>query len=95
MVKADVLDALSTAEKQVEESKTKLQTLNANFTEADAERKHFRDKFLYSEQELAAAKAREKMLQEQLLMEINNSQERYTKELQSCHELEGEETSQQ
>ncbi|KAG7533624.1 Spindle assembly checkpoint component Mad1 [Arabidopsis thaliana x Arabidopsis arenosa] len=88
MVKADVLDALSTAEKQVKEYQTKLQTLNANFTEADAERKHFRDKFFYSEQELAAAKGREKMLQEQLLMEINNAQERYTKELQSCHELE-------
>ncbi|CAH2070357.1 unnamed protein product [Thlaspi arvense] len=88
MVKADVLDALSKAEKQAQEYQTKLQTLNQNFNEADAERKHLRDKFLYSEQELAAAKGREKMLQEQLLTEINTSQERYTKELQSCHELE-------
>ncbi|EOA12975.1 hypothetical protein CARUB_v10025964mg [Capsella rubella] len=88
MVKADLLDAFSKAEKQVQEYQTKLQTLNANFSEADAERKQLRDKFLYSEQELAAAKGREKMLQEQLLMEINNSQERYTKALQSCHELE-------
>lgn len=54
----------------------------------DEERKQFRDKFLYSEQELAAAKGREKVLQEQLLMEMNNSQERYTKALQSCHDLE-------
>ncbi|ESQ43676.1 hypothetical protein EUTSA_v10012797mg [Eutrema salsugineum] len=88
MVKADVLDALSKAEKQAQEYQTKLQTLNENFSEADAERKQLRDKFLYSEQELAAAKGREKVLQEQLLSEINNSQERYTKELQSCHELE-------
>ncbi|CAH2070538.1 unnamed protein product [Thlaspi arvense] len=88
MVKADVLDALSKAEKQAQEYQTKLQTLNQNFNEADAERKHLRDKFLYSEQELAAAKGREKMLQEQLLTEINTSQARYTKELQSCHELE-------
>ncbi|KAL1198564.1 Mitotic spindle checkpoint protein MAD1 [Cardamine amara subsp. amara] len=88
MVKADVLDALSKAEKQVHEYQTKLQTLNENFSEADVERKRLRDKFLYSEQELAAAKGREKMLQEQLLMEINTSQERYTKELQSFHELE-------
>ncbi|XP_010442462.1 PREDICTED: mitotic spindle checkpoint protein MAD1-like isoform X1 [Camelina sativa] len=88
MVKADVLDAFSKAEKQVQEYQTQLQTLNANFSEADAERKQLRDHFLYSKQELAAAKGREKMLQEQLLTEINNSQERYTKELQSCHELE-------
>lgn len=65
-----------------------LQTLNQNYTQSDEERKQFRDKLLYSEQELAAAKGREKMLQEQLLMEMNNSQERYTKELQSCHDLE-------
>lgn len=59
-----------------------------SYCTTDAERKQLRDKFLYSEQELAAAKGREKVLQEQLLMEITNSQERYTKELQSCHELE-------
>uniref|UniRef100_A0A1J3CZL1 Mitotic spindle checkpoint protein MAD1 n=1 Tax=Noccaea caerulescens TaxID=107243 RepID=A0A1J3CZL1_NOCCA len=88
MVKADVLDALGKAEKQAQEYQTKLQTLNENFSEADAERNQFRDKFFYSEQELAAAKGREKMLQEQLLVEINNSQERYSKKLQSCQELE-------
>ncbi|CAH8355932.1 unnamed protein product [Eruca vesicaria subsp. sativa] len=88
MVKAEVLDALSKAEKQTQEYQTMLQTLNQNFTAADEERKEFRDKFLYSEQELAAAKGREKVLQEQLLMEMNNSQERYTKDLQSCHDLE-------
>lgn len=88
MVKSDVLDALSKAEKQAQGYQTMLQTLNQNFTQADEERKQFRDKFLYSEQELAAAKGREKVLQEQLLMEMNNSQERYTKALQSCHDLE-------
>ncbi|VVB15495.1 unnamed protein product [Arabis nemorensis] len=88
MVKADVLDALSKAERQARESQTKLQTLNDKFTQADAERKQFRDKFLYSEQELAAAKGREKVLQEQLLVEITNSQDRFTKQLQSSHTLE-------
>ncbi|KFK26618.1 hypothetical protein AALP_AA8G272100 [Arabis alpina] len=88
MVKADVLDALSKSETQAQESQTKLQALHDNFTQADAERRQLRDKFLYSEQELAAAKGREKVLQDQLLMEINNSQERYTKQLQSSHELE-------
>ncbi|KAF2573906.1 hypothetical protein F2Q70_00003664 [Brassica cretica] len=88
MVKSDVLDALSKAEKQAQGYQTMLQTLNQNFTQADEERKQFRGKFLYSEQELAAAKGREKVLQEQLLMEMNNSQERYTKALQSCHDLE-------
>ncbi|KAF8095635.1 hypothetical protein N665_0328s0014 [Sinapis alba] len=88
MVKSDVLDALSKAEKQAQEYQTMLQTLNQNYTQADEERKQFRDKFLYSEQELAAAKGREKVLQEQLLMEMNNSQERYSKELKSCHDLE-------
>ncbi|KAJ0236930.1 Mitotic spindle checkpoint protein MAD1 [Hirschfeldia incana] len=88
MVKSDVLDALSKAEKQAQEYQTMLQTLNQNFAQADEERKQFRDKFLYSEQELAAAKGREKVLQEQLLMEMNSSQERYTKALQSSHDLE-------
>ncbi|CAN8253559.1 unnamed protein product [Cochlearia groenlandica] len=88
MVKADVLEALSKAEKQAQEDQNKLKTLCDNFSEADSERKQLRDKLLYSEQELAAAKGREKMLQDQLLAEIDNSQERYTKVVQSCHELE-------
>lgn len=55
---------------------------------ADAERKKFRDQFLNSEQELAAAKGREEALQDQLLKEVNASQERLRKQLQLYSELE-------
>ncbi|KAJ9159099.1 hypothetical protein P3X46_024629 [Hevea brasiliensis] len=88
MVKSDFLDALSNAEKQVCDYKSKLETLNENFCKAEAERKKFRDQFLYAEQELAAAKGREQALQQQLLMEINDSQERLKKQLELCSKLE-------
>ncbi|EEF34534.1 mitotic spindle checkpoint protein MAD1 [Ricinus communis] len=88
MVKSDFFDALSNAEKQASDYQSKLETLNENFSKADAERKKFRDQFLYAEQELAAAKGREKALQEQLLKEINDSQERLKKQLESCSKLE-------
>ncbi|KAF2320297.1 hypothetical protein GH714_026891 [Hevea brasiliensis] len=87
-VKSDFLDALSNAEKQVCDYKSKLETLNENFCKAEAERKKFRDQFLYAEQELAAAKGREQALQQQLLMEINDSQERLKKQLELCSKLE-------
>lgn len=54
----------------------------------DAERKKFRDQFLYAEQELAAAKGREGVLQDQLLKEVTDSQERLRKQIQLCCELE-------
>lgn len=57
-----------------------------NLTEA--ERKKFRDQFLYAEQELAAAKGREGVLQEQLLKEVDDSRERLKKQIQLCSELE-------
>ncbi|GAV63305.1 LOW QUALITY PROTEIN: MAD domain-containing protein [Cephalotus follicularis] len=97
MVKSDFLDALSNAEKQVRDYESKLEKLNENFIKAGmllyhyifkAERKKFRDQFLYTEQELAAAKGREQMLQEQLMKEVNDSQERWRKQLQSHSELE-------
>ncbi|KAK6159685.1 hypothetical protein DH2020_003066 [Rehmannia glutinosa] len=53
-----------------------------------AERKNFRDKFFNAEQELAAAKGREQMLQEQLRKEIDFSQEQLRKQIQSYSELE-------
>ena len=46
------------------------------------------DKLLRTEQELSAAKGRERALQEQLMKEVNDSQERFKKQLQSCNELE-------
>ncbi|XP_021888214.1 mitotic spindle checkpoint protein MAD1 [Carica papaya] len=88
MVKSDFLDALSNAEKQVSDYQSKLEALNEGFCKAEAERKKFRDKFLYAEQELAAAKGREQVLQEQLLREVSDSGERLKKQLQSYSELE-------
>lgn len=55
---------------------------------AEAEKKKFLDQFLYAEQELAAAKAREQLLQERLLKETTNFQERYRNQIQSNSELE-------
>lgn len=88
MVKSDFLDALTNAEKQVRDYQSKLEELNENFSKAEAERKKFRDQFLYAEQELAAAKGREGVLQEQLLKEVDDSRERLKKQIQLCSELE-------
>ncbi|GLT34113.1 hypothetical protein SLA2020_086540 [Shorea laevis] len=88
MVKADFVDALTTAEKQLHDYQSKLEALNQNLSKAEAESKKFRDQFLYTEQELAAAKRREQVLQEQLLKELNDSQQRFKKQLQSYNELE-------
>ncbi|PPE02797.1 hypothetical protein GOBAR_DD00166 [Gossypium barbadense] len=57
--------------------------------QCQAERKKFRDQFLYAEQELAAAKGREQMLHDQLLKEVNDSQERFKKQLETNNELKG------
>ena len=54
----------------------------------EAERKKFVDQFLYTEQELAAAKGREQSLQEQLLKEVDDFQERFRKQIQTQSELE-------
>ncbi|KAK6915841.1 Spindle assembly checkpoint component Mad1 [Dillenia turbinata] len=62
--------------------------LNNNFEKAEIERNKFRDQFRYAEQELAASKARETALQEQVLKEVNDYQERFKKQLQSYNELE-------
>lgn len=55
---------------------------------SDSERKKFKDKFFNAEQELAAAKGREQMLQEQLRKEIDFAQEHVRKQIQSFSELE-------
>ncbi|XP_021298345.1 mitotic spindle checkpoint protein MAD1 isoform X1 [Herrania umbratica] len=87
MVKAEFLDTLSNAEKQICDYKSKLEALNENFSKAEAERKKFRDQFLYAEQELAAAKGREQMLHDQLLKEVGDSRERFKNQLESYNEL--------
>ncbi|XWS11565.1 hypothetical protein CRYUN_Cryun37aG0008900 [Craigia yunnanensis] len=89
MVKADFLDALSNAEKQICDYQSKLEGVNENLSKAEVERKKFRDQFLYAEQELAAAKGREQMLHDQLLKEVNDSQERFKKQLELNNELQG------
>lgn len=88
MVKSDFLDALDSAEKQACDYRSELETLKDNLSKTEAERKKFRDQFLYAEQELAAAKGREQALHEQLLKEVDDSQERLKKQIQLSNELE-------
>ncbi|XP_062030335.1 mitotic spindle checkpoint protein MAD1 [Rosa rugosa] len=88
MVKSEFLDALSNAEKQVQDYQSRLEALNDNFRIVESERKKFRDQFLYTEQELSAAKGREKALQEQQLKEVHDFQERFSKQIRSYTELE-------
>ncbi|CAN4110779.1 unnamed protein product [Withania somnifera] len=88
MVKSEFFDALSSAEKQARDNQSKLESLNNDYLKADAERKKFRDQFLNAEQELAAAQGREEALQDQLMKEVNVSQERLRKHLQLYSDLE-------
>ncbi|KAL2254268.1 UNVERIFIED_CONTAM: Mitotic spindle checkpoint protein MAD1 [Sesamum indicum] len=88
MVKSEFFDALSSAEKQVHDYQSKFGALNEDLSNAEAERKKFREKFFNAEQELAAAKGREQMLQEQLRKEVDFSQEQLRKQIHSFSELE-------
>ncbi|KAL5555051.1 hypothetical protein UlMin_037287 [Ulmus minor] len=88
MVKSDFLDALSSAEKEACDYKSRFEALNETLSKVEAERKKYFDQFIIVEQELAASKGREHALQEQLLKEVNDSQERFKKQLQSYSELE-------
>lgn len=88
LVKADFLDALSSAEKQAQDYQSKLETMNDDMHKSEADRMKFRDQLLYAEQELAAARGREQALQEQLLKEVNESQERLRKQIHNHSELE-------
>ncbi|XP_071716327.1 mitotic spindle checkpoint protein MAD1 [Rutidosis leptorrhynchoides] len=88
LVKADFMDALSSAEKQAHDYQSKLETMNDDFHKSEAERMKFRDQLLYAEQELAAAKGREQALQDQLLKEVKESQERLRKQIHIHSELE-------
>ncbi|KAF8016110.1 hypothetical protein BT93_H1596 [Corymbia citriodora subsp. variegata] len=88
MVKSEFFEALSSAEKQARDCHSQLQALNDDFLKADAERKKFKEQLLYAEQELAAAKGREQALQEQLLKEVRDSQERLKKQIQLHSEME-------
>ncbi|XP_020230705.1 mitotic spindle checkpoint protein MAD1 [Cajanus cajan] len=87
MVKSDFIDALSRAESQARDYQSRLETLEDNFHKVESERNKFLDQFLYAEQELAAAKGREKALQDQLKKEVTESQERFRKQIQLNSEL--------
>ncbi|GJV81530.1 mitotic spindle checkpoint protein MAD1 [Tanacetum coccineum] len=108
LVKADFMDALSSAEKKAHDYQSKVETMDddlrksgrmsfilalfTNFTafihSKETERMKFRDQILYAEQQLAAAKGREEALQDQLLKEVNESQERLKKQIHIHSELE-------
>ncbi|XP_030539237.1 mitotic spindle checkpoint protein MAD1 [Rhodamnia argentea] len=88
MVKSEFFDALSNAEKQARDYQSQFQALNDDFLKADSERKKLRERLLYAEQELAAARGREQALQEQLFKEVRDSQERLKKQIQSHSEME-------
>ncbi|PWA49447.1 mitotic checkpoint family protein [Artemisia annua] len=95
LVKADFLDALSSAEKKAHDYQSKVETMDNDLRKseqlslaAEAERVKFRDQILYAEQQLAAAKGREEALQDQLLKEVNESQERLKKQIHIHSELE-------
>ncbi|KAL6982255.1 hypothetical protein U1Q18_050024, partial [Sarracenia purpurea var. burkii] len=87
-VKSEFFDALNSAEKQAHDSQSKLEALTEDFCKTETERKKLRDQFFRAEQELAATKGREQALQEQLLKEVNDSQERIRKQIKACSELE-------
>ncbi|KAL3843634.1 hypothetical protein ACJIZ3_001037 [Penstemon smallii] len=88
MVKSEFFDALSSAEKQARDYQSKFEVLSDDFSKTESERKKFRAQFFNVEQELAAAKGREQMLQEQLKKEVDFSQEQLKKQLQSSSEFE-------
>lgn len=88
MVKSEFFDTLSSVEKQALDYKSKFEALTEKFQKAEAERQKFKDQFFQAEQELAAAKGREQGLQEQLLKEVNDSQDRLKKQIQAHSDLE-------
>ncbi|XP_057785397.1 mitotic spindle checkpoint protein MAD1 isoform X2 [Salvia miltiorrhiza] len=88
MVKSEFFDALSSAEKQAHDYQSKFEALNEGFEKSESEKKKLRDKFFNTEQELAAARGREHILQGQLRKEVDFSQEQLKKQLQAFNELE-------
>lgn len=88
MVKSEFIDAYDSKEKQLHDCQSKLDALNDQLCKSEAERKKFQDLYSYAEQELAGARGRETALQNQLMKEVNDSQERITKQLESHSQLE-------
>ncbi|OEL13858.1 Mitotic spindle checkpoint protein MAD1 [Dichanthelium oligosanthes] len=88
MVKSEFIVALNTAEKQVQEYQTKIDALEEQLSKSEDERMQFLDNLNYVEQELAATKGRESALQERLLKELADYQERYHNQVKKINELE-------
>lgn len=88
MVKSEFMGALSSAEKQVHDYQSTLEKLNSELQKAEDERKEYRDQLCFAEQELAASKGREHALQERLLKEVDDAQERFQIQLKQCSDLE-------
>ncbi|KAG8054546.1 hypothetical protein GUJ93_ZPchr0001g32054 [Zizania palustris] len=90
MVKSDFMVALNTAEKQVQEYRKALDVLEEQLSKSEDERATCQDKLNYVEQELAATKGQEVALQERLLKEVGDFQERYRDQVKKIVELEAE-----
>ncbi|XP_078441260.1 mitotic checkpoint family protein isoform X2 [Wolffia australiana] len=88
MVKTEVMEALTLAEKQALDYRSRAEALEKSLSRMEQERNQYKDQLRFNEQELAAAKGRENALQEQLLKEVTDSQERYRVQVQRCSELE-------
>lgn len=88
MVKSEFMVALDKAEKQVAEYQSKLETMNNELTKSEEQQKKCQAHLLFVEQELEASKGREQALQERILKEVNDSQERYITQLKHRSELE-------
>ncbi|KAJ3707750.1 hypothetical protein LUZ61_011455 [Rhynchospora tenuis] len=90
MVKSEFFVALDKAEKENAEYTARLAALNEQLYKIEEEREKYRDEASFLQQELAASKARENSLQERLLKEVDNSEERYRDQLRRISELEFE-----
>lgn len=90
MVKSEFMVAFNTAEKQVVEYQSKIESLDNELLKSEEERINYRDQLRSVERELEASKGRENALQERLLKEVGESQERYQSQLKRCYELEAQ-----
>ncbi|KAK8964915.1 hypothetical protein KSP40_PGU010019 [Platanthera guangdongensis] len=88
MVKSEVMVALKTAEKLNLEYKSSLEALSNRLSKCQQEHSKCAHHLCSVEQELQASKGRESALQEQLLKETSEHQERFYEQLKRCSELE-------
>ncbi|PKA65043.1 hypothetical protein AXF42_Ash019055 [Apostasia shenzhenica] len=88
MVKSEFVIAMNTAEKKVVEYESKLETLTNELNKSEQECERFRQSLLFLEQQFQASKGRQNALQEQLLKESSDFQERYHTLLKRYSELE-------